>query len=84
MDEFLKHNFKNCFNFLKNKMNVNENYQLIEKKRKIYYFSKFSLDVDEFFLIYQTVKKVKENVFRNMLDCLRFCAKGNNRLILKN
>jgi len=76
MDQFFKNNLKNCFNYFKNKMNVSENYQLIEKKRKIFYFSKFSIDIDEFFLIYQTVKEVKENVFKNMLDCLKYCAKG--------
>jgi len=80
MDEFFKDNFKNCINYLKNKINVSENYQLIEKKRKIYYFSKFSLNVDEFFQIYQTIKKIKESVFKNMLDCFKFCAKGNNNL----
>lgn len=81
MDEFFKDNFNNCINFLKNKMNTNENYQLIEKKRKIYYFSKFSLDVDEFFLIYQTIKGIKENVFKNILDCLKYCAKGKLKFL---
>lgn len=77
MDEFLKDNFKNCLNFIKNKIHASENYQLVEKKRKIFYFSKFSLDIDEFLFIYQTVKKLKEAVFKNMLECLKFCAKGN-------
>ncbi len=77
MDGFIKDIFKNCINFINNKINISENYQLVEKKRKVYYFSKFSFNVDEFFQIYQTVKKVKENVFKNMIEYLKFCAKGN-------
>ena len=76
MEDFLKDNITNCINFLKNKITVSENYQLVEKKRKIYYFSKFSFDIDEFFLIYQTIKRIKENIFKNMLECIQFCAKG--------
>jgi hypothetical protein len=74
MDD-LTDKIKSCYNFIKEKMRTNENCHFIEKKRKIYYFSKFSLDVDEFYLIFQTVKRIKENVFKNILDCLKYCAK---------
>lgn len=78
MDEFIKDNFKNCINFIKSKINISENYQLIEKKRKVFYFSKFSLDINDFFHIYETIKRVKEAVFKNMLDYLKICANGNS------
>ena len=77
MDDFLKDKINYCYNFIKSNVSTNENCQLIEKKRKIYYFSKFSLDVDEFYLIFQTVKKIKENVFKNNLECLKYCARCN-------
>jgi cystathionine beta-lyase family protein involved in aluminum resistance len=63
-------------NFFKNKMTSDEKYQLIETQRKIYYFSKFSLDLNEFIEIFTMVKTVKENIFKNLLDAIKYCTKG--------
>ena len=63
-------------------MNNGENYQLVETKRKIYYFSKFSLELNELIEIHQMIKTIKENIFKNLLDALKYCAKGKIFLFL--
>ena len=77
MEQFFKDKLVTCVNFLKNKITVDENYQLIETKRKIYYFSKFTLEISEFLQTFNMVKQIKENIFRNLLDAIKYCAKGN-------
>jgi len=81
MEQFFKDKLNTCVNFLKNRITTNENYQLVETKRKIFYFSKFSLDIDDFYQIYLFVKQLKENIFRNLLDTMKYCAKGKIDLI---
>ena len=76
MEEFFKEKINTCVNYIKNKINGGENYHLIETKRKIYYFSRFSLELNEFVEIYSNVKTVKENIFKNMIDTIKYCAKG--------
>lgn len=76
MENFFKEKLNTCVNYLKNKITPTENYQLIETKRKIYYFSKFSLDIDEFLQIYNMIKKIKENVFKKLLETIKYCIKG--------
>jgi hypothetical protein len=76
MEQFFKDKISTCVNYIKNKINVDENYQIIEKKRKIFYFSKFSLDLNEFYQIYTFVKTIKENLFKNLLDTMKYCSKG--------
>ncbi len=76
MEQFFKEKLNTCVNFFKNKINDCENYRLVETKRKIYYYSKFSLEINEFVEIYTMVKTIKENIFKNLLDALKYCAKG--------
>ncbi len=76
MEKFFKDKFNTCVNFIKNKINTEESYHLIETKRNIYYFSKFSLDIEEFLEIHKMVKTLKENIFKNMLDTTKYCVKG--------
>ena len=83
MEQFLKDKLNTCVNYLKNKLNTSENYHLVETKRKIYYFSKFSLELNEFMEIYSMVKLVKENIFKNLLDTLKYCTKGKIHNYLK-
>ena len=74
--ESFKEKFSTCLNYFKKKISQDENYQLVETQRKIYYFSRFSLDVDEFMKIYELTRKVKENVFKSLLDTMKYCCKG--------
>lgn len=76
MERFFKEKLNTCVNFFRNTMNVDESYQLVETKRKIYYFSKFSLEIEQFLQIHRMVKTLKENIFKNMLDTMKYCVKG--------
>jgi hypothetical protein len=76
MEKFFIEKINTCVNYIKDKINHNESYQLVETKRKIYYFSKFSLNIEEFLQIHKMVKTLKENIFKNMLDTLKYCIKG--------
>jgi hypothetical protein len=75
MDKYLTDKISNCLNYFKGKININQKYELIENKKKTYYFSKFSLNMEEFFLIFQTVKQIKENIFKNILENLKYLTK---------
>ena len=46
-----------------------------EKKTKIFYFSKFSIVVSEFYQIYTFVKTLKENIFKTLIEQFKFCVK---------
>ena len=80
----LKGKFNSYFNYVKNKFNNNdiaanvdkENYQIIERKRKIFYFSKFTLDLNEIYTIYETIRNIKENILKNLLDSIKYCGTG--------
>ncbi len=76
MEKFFKEKLSTCVKYLKEKINQDESYQLVETKRKIYYFSKFSLEIEEMSRIQRTVKTIKENIFKNMFDTLKYCAQG--------
>ena len=78
-NKFLKDKFSSYYNFFKNKFNSNDdkdNIQLIERNRKILYFSKFTLDIDEIHSIYNTTRSIKENILKNMIDSIKYCGKG--------
>ena len=47
-----------------------------EKEKNIVYFSKFSLDISEFYLIHEFVKTLKENIFKKNLEQFRYCLKN--------
>jgi hypothetical protein len=91
-NKYIKEQFNSYYNYFKNKFQHNgampsnsdkENFQLVERKRKIFYFSKFTLDINEILHIYQTVRSIKENVLKNMIDSIKYCGNGNSRLILR-
>jgi len=77
MENFFKEKINRCVNYFKNDINSSENYKLVETKRKIFYYSKFSLETIEFYEIYSMVKSVKENVFKNLLDSIKYSTQGN-------
>jgi hypothetical protein len=80
MENFLKDKFSTCMNYIKNKITHNENYQLIETQRKIFYFSKFTLDVNEFLQIHNMIHKIKENILKSLIDTIKYCSKGINQM----
>ena len=84
-NKFLKDKFSSYYNFFKNKFNSNDdkdNIQLIERNRKILYFSKFTLDIDEIHSIYNTTRSIKENILKNMIDSIKYCGKGKTQIYL--
>ena len=46
-----------------------------EKKTKIFYFSKFSIVISEFYEIYKFVKTLKDNIFKALIEQFKFCVK---------
>jgi hypothetical protein len=76
MDNYITDKISNCLNYFKEKVDINQKYELIENKKKIYYFSKYSINIEEFCLIFQTVKQIKENIFKNILENLKFLTKS--------
>ena len=51
-------------------------FSFVEKEKNIFYFSKFSLDISEFFSIHEFIKKLKENIFKENLEQLKYCVKN--------
>ena len=58
-------------------------FSFVEKEKNIVYFSKFSLDISEFYLIHEFVKTLKENIFKKNIEQFRYCLK-NIILLNKN
>jgi hypothetical protein len=81
--ESFREKFCNCMNYIKNKITPEQNYQLVETQRKIYYFSKFSMDLNEFLKIYELTKKLKESLFKNMLELMKYCLNGKQKFNLE-
>ena len=67
-------------------------FSFVEKEKNIFYFSKFSLDISEFFLIHDFIKKLKENIFKENMEQFKYCVKNiiifndqnnnNNKIII--
>lgn len=51
-------------------------FSFVEKEKNIFYFSKFSLDISEFYLIHEFVKTLKENIFKENIEQFRYCLKN--------
>ena len=51
-------------------------FSFVEKEKNIFYFSKFSLDISEFYLIHEFVKNLKENIFKKNIEQFRYCLKN--------
>ena len=51
-------------------------FSFVEKEKNIFYFSKFSIDISEFFLIHDFIKKLKENIFKENMEQFKYCVKN--------
>ena len=63
-------------NWLEGFQNYINSFTVIEKQNKIFYFSKFSLILSEFYQIYSFVKTLKENIFRSLIEQFKYCVKN--------
>ena len=52
------------------------NFQIVEKQKNIFYFSKFTLEVNEFYEIHKFVQTLKENIFRSLIEQFKYCVKN--------
>ena len=50
-------------------------FHFVEKEKNIFYFSKFSLDIDEFFEIHNFIYTLKDQLIRENLNQFRYCVK---------
>jgi len=89
MDAYFKNKISNCYNYLKEKIipespnlqrqttNITEdNVKLIERNRRIFYFSEFTLNVDEMLTIIDRINHIKENTFKMLLESMRFISES--------
>ena len=51
-------------------------FSFVENEKNIFYFSKFSLDISEFYLIHEFVKTLKENIFKENIEQFKYCVKN--------
>ena len=63
-------------NWLDGFQNYINSFTVIEKQNKIFYFSKFSLILSEFYQIYTFVKTLKENIFGSLIEQFKYCVKN--------
>ena len=77
--ESLKEKISASMKYIQNTM---INYKIIEQQQKIFYFSKFTIDIEEFYLIYCFVHKIKKNVYNLIYDLLKICV--TNYISFKN
>ena len=70
--ESIKETFNGWLAGLQNYIN---SFSVEEKKTKIFYFSKFSIVISEFYQIYKFVKTLKENIFKALIEQFKFCVK---------
>ncbi len=77
MDNYFQGTFGKYMGFIKDKISPfnNNSYKLIETQNKLIYFSSFNLEIKEFEIVYDFVKKVKEHLFRKLLDATKFIVK---------
>ena len=68
----IKETFNNWLSGIQNYIN---SFSVEEKKIKIFYFSKFSIVLSEFYQIYTFVKTLKENIFKTLIEQFKFCVK---------
>ena len=63
-------------NWLEGFQNYIHSFTVVEKQNKIFYFSKFSLVLSEFYQIYSFVKTLKENIFRTLIEQFKYCIRS--------
>ena len=68
----IKETFNNWLSGIQKYIN---SFSVEEKKIKIFYFSKFSIVLSEFYKIYTFVKTLKENIFKTLIEQFKFCVK---------
>ena len=71
--EAMKEKINSWLQYTKDYIN---SFRFEEKEKNIFYFSKFSLDISEFYLIHEFVKTLKENVFKKNLEQFKYCLKN--------
>lgn len=49
-----------------------DNFKFIEHQTNIFYFSKFSLEINEFKQIHLMIRAIKENTFKNVIDKVKY------------
>ena len=62
-------------NWLEGFQNYINSFTVVEKQNKIFYFSKFSIIISEFYQIYNFVKTLKENIFVTLIEQFKYCVK---------
>ena len=62
-------------NWLEGFQNYINSFTVVEKQNKIFYFSKYSLILSEFYLIYTFVKSLKERIFSSFVEQFKYCVK---------
>ena len=75
----IKEKVSNLLGYFQNYIN---NFQIVEKHKNIFYFSKFTLEVNEFYEIYKFVHNLKENIFRSLIEQFKYCIK--NLIVFEN
>ena len=70
--ESIKETFNGWLAGLQNYIN---SFPVEEEKTKIFYFSKFSIVISEFYQIYKFVKTLKENIFKALIEQFKFGVK---------
>lgn len=60
-----------------------KNFKLIESTKKIFYFSKLSLDFDNCKTITKFIKTVKENILKATLEPINYFVQGKYNLTIK-
>ena len=55
--------------------NYINSFTVVEKQNKIFYFSKYSLILSEFYQIYTFVKTLKEKIFSSFVEQFKYCVK---------
>lgn len=49
-----------------------DNFKFIEHQRNIFYFSKFSIEIDEFKQILTIIRLIKESTFKNLINKIKY------------
>ena len=70
--ESLKEKLSSSMKYIQN--TIISNYKIVEQQQKIFYFSKFSIDIDDFYQIYLFIHQIKKNAYNLMYDILKICV----------
>ena len=63
-------------NWFENFSEYINSFKVVEKQKSIFYFSKYSLVLSDFYQIYVFVKTLKENIFRSLIEQFKYCVKS--------